>query len=304
MVIVGESGVGKSLIARSIHAQSTRRDRPFLELACDGIDEVSLELDLFGQKVDGFDPYDQPGRLLRAHQGTLLLDEVASLSAGMQARLLRVLIDGEYEPVGSDVAISVDVRFLFATRENLAAMVEQGSFRRDLFERISDVSLKIPPLRHRGRDAVRLAERFRDRFATELAKPIDGFTPDALDLIARHDWPGNVRELEGVVRRAASSCPGSWINPVHLSLALTPLPMSRSARPLTLTPRPATPSQPNLRPLKEALEEPEKQIIIEALRALNWNRQETARVLDINRTTLYKKMKKYGLLMDEPVLAN
>ena len=158
----------------------------------------------------------------------------------------------------------------------------------------------MPPLRHRGADVELLAEHFRAGFAQEFHKDVVGFTRDALDALRRHDWPGNVRELKGVIQRAVARCSGPRITSTQLAPILNYQRQSRGGT--------ASSSRPHLpmgiRPLKEALQEPEKRIIIQALQALNWNRQETARVLDINRTTLYKKMKKYGLLMDEPIWVN
>ena len=301
VLILGEQGTGKTLIARAIHQQSGRRDQPFLEVSCVGIDELGLERELFGQKFEGTEGSERPGRLARAHRGTLLLDEVSALSPSLQMKLLRVLLEGEFEPLGSSQPIPVDVRFVLSTRENLPALVEQGKFRREFYERINDVCLKLPPLRQRGQDIIRLAEHFRERFAFDFAKPVVGFSPDALDLLARHDWPGNVRELESVIQRGVALSQGSKVTSANLAVGISP---TRASRPTAYSPRPHLHTSLGLRPLKEALEEPEKQIIIQALRALNWNRQETARVLDINRTTLYKKMKKYGLLIEEPALLN
>ncbi len=300
VLIVGEQGTGKSLIARAIHHQSGRQHHPFLEVSCAGIDELGLERELFGQTYDG-DSSERPGRIARAHRGTLLLDEISALSPSLQGRLLRVLVEGEFEPQGSTHPVQVDVRLVLATRENLPAMVEQGKFRRDLYERINDICLKLPPLRHRGNDVVRLAESFLERFARDLDKPAVAFTPDALELLVRHDWPGNVRELESVIQRGVALSQGPRVTSANLAVGISP---GRAPRPSSYSHRPQLHPGLSLRPLKEALEEPEKQIIIQALHALNWNRQETARVLDINRTTLYKKMKKYGLLMEEPALLN
>ena len=302
ILIVGEQGTGKSLIARMIHQQSGRGDQPFVEVSCGGIDELGLERELFGQKFEDEPTSERPGRLLRADGGTVLLDDVSALSSNLQGRLLQVLRDGEIEPLGSSQALSIDVRFILSTRENLPALVEQGRLRRDLFERISDICLKLPPLSQRGDDILSLAESFLEKSAQEFGKPVTGFTPDAVDLLARHSWPGNVRELESVVQRGVALSQGAKVNSANLAVGITPTRVTRPASgyaPKTY----ATPSV-GLRPLKEALEEPEKQIIIQALRALNWNRQDTARVLDINRTTLYKKMKKYGLLIEEPALLN
>jgi two-component system response regulator HydG len=302
IVIVGEQGTGKSMVARAIHGASPRADRPFIEVVCGGLDEAQLERELFGQSF-GRDAavgmLDRPGKVARAAGGTLFLDEVAALTPGLQRQLLRLIESGQYEPPGGLEPVRVDVRIILASNENLSTLVEQGRFRRDLYDRVGVVCLRLPPLRDRGGDIEALAEHFRARFATEFAKPVVGFTSDALDLLCRHDWPGNVRELESVIQRGVALCQGSRITSANLSLGFGP------PRPLR---NPSYSQRSHLsvgiRPLKEALEEPEKQIIIQALQALNWNRQETARMLDINRTTLYKKMKKYGLLLDEPAVMN
>jgi two-component system, NtrC family, response regulator HydG len=302
VVIVGEQGTGKSIIARAIHQSSPRADRPFVEVVCGGLDEAQLERELFGQsfgRADTAGMLDRPGKVSRAAGGTLFLDEVAALTPSLQRQLLRLLQDGEFEPTGAVEPIRVDIRLILASNENLSTLVEQGRFRRDLYDRVGVVCLRLPPLRERGGDIETLAEHFRSRFATEFSKPVVGFTPDALDLLCRHDWPGNVRELESVIQRGVALCQGARITSANLSLGFGP---PRAGRNPSYSPRPHLPI--GIRPLKEALEEPEKQIIIQALQALNWNRQETARVLDINRTTLYKKMKKYGLLLDEPAMMN
>ena len=302
ILIVGEPGTGKSLIARMIHQQSGRGDRPFVEVSCGGIDELGLERELFGQKFEDEPASERPGRLVRADGGTVLLDDISALSLALQGRLLKVLRDGVIDPLGSSAAIPIDVRFILSTRENLPALVEQGKVRRDLYERISDICLKIPPLAQRGEDIMSLAESFLEKSAQEFGKSVSGFTPDAVELLNRHSWPGNVRELESVIQRGVILSQGAKINSASLAVGIT---TSRTSRPAAgYAPKAYTPPSIGLRPLKEALEEPEKQIIIQALRALNWNRQDTARVLDINRTTLYKKMKKYGLLIEEPALLN
>ena len=301
VMILGEQGTGKTLMARAIHQQSGRREHPFLEISCLGIDELGLERELFGQKFDDAEGSERIGRLARADRGTILIDEVSALPLALQSRLLRVLKGHEFTPLNAQEAVPIDVRFLFSTRENLPALVEQGKFRRELYERINDICLKLPPLRQRGQDLLRLAEHFLGRFAAEFAKPVVAFTPDAVELLSGHDWPGNVRELESAIQRGVALSQGPRVTSANLAVGLAP---GRSTRPLAYSPRPHLHVGADLRPLKEALEEPEKQLIIQALRALNWNRQETARVLDINRTTLYKKMKKYGLLIEEPALMN
>jgi two-component system response regulator HydG len=299
VLIVGEQGTGKTLLARALHARSPRRDAPFVELSCAALKEAALEAELFGRRgPEG----ERTGKLAQANGGTLVLDEVSALSSALQYKLLRVLQDGEYEPVGSSQTMRVDVRLVLTTREDLTPLVEEGSFRQDLHYRISVVTLKLPPLRHRGNDIERLADHFRGRFAREIGREVVGFTPDALERLRAHDWPGNVSELANAVERSVVLCRGSRIESAHLSLSTRPAVVLSSARHAAPPPRPHLPA--SIMPLKEALEGPEKQLILQALEALNWNRQETARVLDINRTTLYKKMKKYGLLFDEPIWAN
>ncbi len=302
VLLVGEHGTGKTLLGRAIHNLGTWSDQPFVTLDGAALADLQADRERFEFKADALGdapPAEWSAKLTQAQGGTLFLSEVAALTSTLQWHLLRALQGREADPTGLLPGPAQDVRFLLSTSENLAALVEQGKFRQDLYHRISVICLKLPPLRHRGNDIEQLAEYFRSRFAQEFGKNVVGFTRDALDALLKHDWPGNVRELEGVIQRGVVLCQGTRITSGHLSPSLG---HGRTARTSPKAPRPHLPM--SIRPLKEALEEPEKRIIIQALQALNWNRQETARVLDINRTTLYKKMKKYGLLVDGPIWVN
>ena len=299
VLIVGERGTGKSMLARLLHQRSSRNHGPLVEFECASTREHQIEAELFGRA--GMGAHDErPGKVGMARGGTLVIDQVTALSPDLQMKLLRLIQDGTYEPVGSTQTLRADVRLVLTSREDIAPLVDREEFRRDLYYRISVVTLNLPPLRLRGDDVTRLAEHYRERFAREIGRAPAIFSSEAIELLRGHDWRDNVRELESVVERAVVLCHGGRIKPEHLEFT------TREPQPTRVTPPPrrSTRSNATILPLKEALEEPERQLILQALQALNWNRQETARVLDINRTTLYKKMKKYGLLYDEPVWAN
>jgi two-component system response regulator HydG len=294
ILIVGEPGTGKALLARMIHSLGPRRDLPLVTFDATSLAGVLAEHEGHGAYADALADANAgwASRFHQAHGGTLFLDEVTGLPDDLQAQLLRVLQEREFAHDGHH-GVGPDVRFLISTSEDLPALVDQGKLRRELYYRISVICLKLTPLRHRVGDIEALADHFRTRFAREFSKHVVGFTRDALDALLEHDWPGNVGELEGVIRRAVVLCRGTRITSGHLASSLAcPRPLRASAgggRPPFSTP---------IRPLKEALEEPEKRLIIQALEALDWNREEAARVLDINRSTLYKKMRKYRLLVD------
>jgi two-component system, NtrC family, response regulator HydG len=300
VLIVGEPGTGKSLLARLIHGLAHRSDRPFVTLEGSALaDELSLRQSLGSSTSTAMNAPDWSNKLAQARGGTLYLHEVAAVPLELQHHLLRELQFRDYESTAGRSVAAGEVRFLMSTSENIPALIDQGRFRQELYHRISLISLMLPPLRHRGTDIELLADAFRARFSEEFHKSVVGFSRDALDVLQRHDWPGNVRELESAMQRAISLSSGPRITSSHLSPILSHPGQGRGAQ---ATPRPHL--KMGVRPLKEALEEPEKRIIVQALQAYNWNRQETARVLDINRTTLYKKMKKYNLLIDEPTWAN
>ncbi|MFO0950954.1 MAG: sigma 54-interacting transcriptional regulator [Isosphaeraceae bacterium] len=296
VLILGERGTGKSLLAKVIHSLGSRSDQPFVPVDCSALTEATFdrERSMAGQPMPiRHDPgFDWSNKVHQAVGGTLFLNDVAALSESLQLQLLRALQDREYEH-----APGGDIRFLMSTSENLVGLVDQAKFRQDLYHRASVICLKLPPLRARGTDIEQLAEYFRARFSLEFGKNVVGFTRDALDILTKHDWPGNVRELEGVIQRGVALCQGTTTDHLRASVAEPLPPRAREdGRPLAPLARPDQypPVEGGGRGARKADHHP-------GVQALNWNRQGTARVLDINRTTLYKKMKKYGLLVDEPI---
>jgi DNA-binding NtrC family response regulator len=291
VLVQGESGTGKSLVARMIHHRSPRRDKPCIEVACGAIPDSLLESELFGHVRGSFTGAvaDKVGKFKAADEGTLFLDEIATASPGLQVKLLRALQSRQFEPVGSNETETVDVRLVLATNKNLEEEVAAGNFREDLFYRINVVTITMPTLQERVGDIPLLANHFLDKFCAESSRKISGFSEDAVSAMQRYAWPGNVRELENAVERAVVLSKGNEIDADDLPPRI--LEQGRFA-PIDVT-------FPNTS-LKKALEGPERTVIEAALRVNNWNRQQTAEMLDINRTTLYKKMRRYGLL-DSPV---
>lgn len=285
ILITGESGTGKSLIARSIHRASSRRENPFVEIACGALPENLLESELFGHVAGAFTGAtgNKIGKFKQADTGTIFLDEIGTASQNLQVKLLRVLQDFEFESVGGTETHNVDTRVILATNENLETAVAEGRFRQDLYYRINVINLELPPLRERPADIPLLVDHFTQQASEQLGKATQGFEEDAILQMQAYHWPGNVRELQNVVERAILLSRGEYISSGDLPPALrqnsTPLAVNSSVR----------------KTLKEALEEPERQIILRVLKQNNYNRNETAEWLGINRTTLYKKMKKLGL---------
>lgn len=291
VLIAGESGTGKSLIARAIHHRSDRCNKPFIEVSCGAIPESLLESELFGHTKGSFTGAvaDKDGKFKAAEGGTIFLDEINSASPALQVKLLRVLQEKRYEPVGSNDTITADIRVVLAANVDLKHEVEAGRFRQDLYYRINVVTLPMPSLVERLGDIPLLAGHFLKKYTAENNKGMLDLSPETLQSLQRYHWPGNVRELENAMERAVVLCKGMHIEPSDLPVSV-------------LEDRPAggAASANEFKPmsLKLALEEPERQIIEAALRLNNWNRQTTAEMLEINRTTLYKKMKRYALEYD------
>lgn len=293
LLITGQSGTGKSLLARAIHRRSDRKDGPFIEVACGALPENLLESELFGHVAGAFTGAtgSKEGKFKLADGGTLFLDEIATASPSLQVKLLRVLQELEFEQVGGTKTFKVNTRVILATNEDLAQAVAAGRFRQDLYYRINVIHLQLPGLAERSGDIPALAEHFLNHVCLETGKKISGFEPDALNALQNYAWPGNIRELQNVIERAVLLGKGTLIrledlppNVVQGFTRLTPLLRTEAGK----------------QSLKEALEGPERQIILQVLRENNWNRNATADQLGVNRTTLYKKMRRLGLDKLEP----
>jgi DNA-binding NtrC family response regulator len=298
VLITGESGTGKSRLARHLHAASGRCGR-FVEVVCGSLSETLLESELFGHVAGAFTgaTRDRPGRFLQADGGTIFLDEVATASPALQVKLLRVLQEMQFEPVGGGDTHRVDARVILATHEDLSALVAAGRFRADLFWRINVVAIDMPPLRQRLDDIPELACHFLARAADRAGRAVEGFTPEAMAALRAHAWPGNVRELEHAVERAVFLGRGTWID--LADLPPTVMAEAPAARGEDREATARSTGQPDGRPaaasLKRALAVPERQLILDALARNDWRRDAAARTLGINRATLYKKIKRLGM---------
>jgi len=302
VLVTGESGTGKSMVARAIHTASDRQAEPFITFACGSIPETLLESELFGHVKGAFTgaDADKPGKLLAAEGGTLFIDEINSATPALQLKLLRVLQEKAFEPVGATRTTSVDVRFVLATNQPLEPMVEEGTFREDLYYRINVVNIKLPSLKDRPGDVALLAEHFLAKYCVQLKR--DRALGDAaMDALRAHDWPGNVRELENAIERAVLLSKQGVIDAADLpeSIAMGAGGVGRGGSLGSIKGGsivvPALADGWTPTPLAEAMQEPERQILLAALRANDWNRNRTADQLGINRTTLYKKIKQYQL---------
>ena len=289
VLVTGESGTGKSMIARAIHQRSNRRDKPFVEVACGALPETLLESELFGHVRGAFTGAvsDKAGKFTQADGGTIFLDEISTATPTLQVKLLRVLQDFEFEPVGGAKTQRVDVRCILATNQDLEEAVRQGKFRQDLYYRVNVVTINLSPLRERLGDIPVLAEHFLRRHRERTGRKVLGFQPDALRRLQMFDWPGNVRQLENVVERAVILTRRPHIGIEDLPEEVRAMKNGNGIN-----------GNGEVLPLKKAVEGPEKQIILRALKTFHGRRQATADALGINRTTLYKKMKRYGIEED------
>ena len=287
VLIRGESGTGKELVAQAIHYNSVRKDRPFIKINCASIPENLLESELFGHERGAFTGAVGPksGRFELANKGTLFLDEIGEMSAALQAKLLRVLQEKEFDRLGGTETIKVDVRIIAATNNDLEKSIEEGQFREDLFYRLNVVDIVLPPLRERKEDIPALLDHIVKCCNVEYDKAVTGFSNEATAMLKAYDWPGNVRELKNLCERAVLMSNG----PV-LTLGDLPISLKKGSKRLTWLSEIAGES------FKDIVSEVEKEIIIKALEENNWNRSATASALKMNRSSFYSKMKELGII--------
>jgi len=278
VLIQGESGTGKELIARAIHFNSHRKNKPFVVANCSAYSQNLLESELFGHEKGSFTGAirRKTGRFELAHGGTIFLDEIGEVSPPTQILLLRVLQDHRFERVGGEETLEVDVRVIAATNKKLMEEIRKGTFREDLYYRLNVIPIFVPPLRERRDDVPLLASHFLQKFCQEKSKDVASISPDVMEILLAHSWPGNVRELENVIQHAIIIAKQEKILPKDLPQYLLQQPL----------------------PTKQliSLQDHEKNLIMKTLEETNWNKHQTAKRLKINRSTLYGKMKRYGLI--------
>jgi DNA-binding NtrC family response regulator len=281
ILVLGESGSGKEVLARAIHAESPRAERAFVAVSCAALTETLLESELFGHEKGAFTGAiaRRKGKFEAADGGTLFLDEVGDIGPKLQLDLLRVLEERRFHRVGGNEPIEVDVRFIAATNRDLRKAAADGKFREDLFYRLNVIPILIPPLRQRREDIPLLVESFVERLGVEMKKRLDGVSPDAMNALMAHDWPGNVRELRNALERGAVVAVGPVIQLADLGL-------------------PGRPDAPPRAGALESLEEVEKRHVAAVLAHSGGNVSQSARILGIDRVTLYNKMRKYGIRRD------
>ena len=310
VLLEGESGTGKRLVAHAIHrADPKRRDQTFVEVSCGALPETLLESELFGHVRGAFTGAirDKQGRFELANGGTIFLDEIDAFSPALQVKLLRALQERTFERVGDSKTVKVDVRIIAATNRKLQDLVRQGSFREDLYYRLNVIALRLPPLRERATDIPLLVHHFLKRTSAEVGKPLAGVTPETLELLCNYTWPGNVRELENAMERAVILAQQQKVLPKDLPESIqTPSTGMPVMYPLSSEPTPAAaplqlPAAANgPASLKEAMQDPEREIILKALADAKGNRSLAAKRLGIHRSTLYHKLRKLSLDPDQP----
>ena len=302
VLIRGESGVGKELVARAVHFGSDRRNGPFVCLNCAALSETLLESELFGHEKGSFTGATgrKPGKFEQAHRGTLFLDEVGEMSMSIQAKFLRVLEGHPFERVGGHEPINVDVRVVAATNRNLEDAIEEKLFRKDLYFRLFVVEITPPPLREHRSDVPVLANYFMHRFAKKTGRPVRGFTEEAMELLSQFDWPGNVRELQNCVERAVVLSTRELVSASEIKLSGLRSSAAAAPTPTIVVANNAVPvSSPaalgETVKMDQSLDELEQQHILATLEKTNWNKSQTAAILGIERSTLDRKLKRYGV---------
>jgi two-component system response regulator HydG len=296
VLVTGESGTGKELAAEALHAESRRSDKPLVKVDCAAMPEDLLESELFGHKKGAFTgaDRDRPGRLLQADKGSLFLDEIGDISPRMQLRLLRFLQEKTFNPVGQDTFVRVDVRIIAATNVDLRAKVREGAFREDLYYRLKVVEILLPPLRDRRDCIPLLVHHFLVKFRDDLGKKIINISDQAMDVLRTYEWPGNVRELRHVIERACVLCSGPTLLKEHLADELMQSGKGGGrVKSLSSTSQSVPEQAPRLASYSPYVSE--EQQIQDALRATGGNKAKAAKLLGYDRTTLYRKMKRYGL---------
>ncbi len=283
VLILGETGTGKELVARTIHALSPRKHGPFIAVNCGSLPDTLLESELFGYRAGAFTGAnkDKPGRFALAKGGTLFLDEIGHVSQALQVGLLRVLQERTYEPLGATRSETADVRVIVATNADLAQLTRQGTFREDLYYRINVVRVELPPLRKRKEDIPLLVQKFIERFNRLQRKFVRGITGEALSLLMAQEWPGNVRELENVIERAFVLCNEGFIEIAHLPEQLTMHALARR-------------SWPGITGAHQMLD---AEAVRTALERNNYNRLAAAKELGVHKTTLFRRIKRFGIVL-------
>jgi DNA-binding NtrC family response regulator len=285
VLLTGETGTGKELVAGAIHYTSNRAINAFVKVNCAALPDELLENELFGHEKGAYTGATESrvGRFEQADAGSIFLDEVGDMSPQTQAKVLRVIQEKEFERLGSNKTVKVDVRIISATNKNLEEEIRKGTFREDLYYRLNVISLKIPPLRERQEDIIPLADYFIRKYSGDLKKPVQQIHPLAKEVLKEHSWPGNVRELQNIIERAVLLSEGDEITIEDLDI-----PFKRKAKTLD-------PNKIQISPDGFNLKEIEKGYIIQALKICSWNQKEAAKLLDISRRSLNYKIKKYNI---------